>query len=911
MGIEALNENLELNIPMFDDDMDIIAKLDDEPNAVGGLSAAELKAEFDRPGKTIQEYLNKTLIPSLIGTVAEESVRAQNEYVRVTNENQRIINEDQRIDNENARKEFAEKLANISAIAQTLSPGDSVSVSFSETKDGFVFSFGIPKGSDGKDGAQGLAGRGIKSIEQTGSSASGAKQRITVTYNDGETEDFAVWNGEKGDTGPAGAPGQDGKDGKNGEQGPAGPPGVDGERGLAIYRAKKNWSEWTSEYFNLADFVLPSGYVPQVNDLVLTANNYLCWVYEVNAATDTFMVASFMPAVSLNGAQGPVGPVGAPGKDGADGAPGNPGFSPLVTVTDIDGGHRVTIEDENGSKTFDVMDGETGPAGPAGADGNTPYIGANGNWWINGEDTGVAASGDGSGGASVQSDLEENDETKPSYVKGRTHWKEYVPGTVVISYKSVVLNSEKVLVIDGFDQPSAGEMHIVTWGDRSYETPAKEVGGKMVLGNASLVDSKMEDTGEPFAIEQFTESSCYVYSLPPYSSSNRVYLKATKADVEYHKIPKEYLPDDIGGSASVQADLAENDPEAPGYVKNRTHWVEGGVVELLPETTVEFDPDSGEGALLDTVSVEVGNEYIVTWNGVEYTCTAQSFDLDGIVCATLGDLGAMTGGTSTGEPFFIVMVPPEIAAEVGIGGSCYALDGSTSATVSIAFNGEVVHTIPDTFLPRYLPRIENLHKVILPETVIGEVGSEGAGPFALDGSFVEEENVCYDVTLNGETSRYIVTRSVGTSGALVLNNILVDDNRTLQPGNLDFITVSLGGVYRMGIKGVSPGDTISIVGPIFYRRLGTMLAPETTAHLVLIWAEDEESGEYTLNATQEEVLDAVRNYRPMVLWAKPGSNRVCYTFSTYTGSEFHFFSAYDKTVARLKFTNGVADVTFS
>lgn len=67
--------------------------------------------------------------------------------------------------------------------------------------------------------------------------------------------------------------------------------------------------------------------------------------------------------------------------DGAD------GISPTVTVEDIDGGHRVTITDKDGDKTFEVMDG----AG---------------------------------GGASVQADWSVNDENDPAYVQNRTHWVE-------------------------------------------------------------------------------------------------------------------------------------------------------------------------------------------------------------------------------------------------------------------------------------------------------------------------------------------------------------------------------------------------------------------------------------------------------------------------------------------------------
>lgn len=39
---------------------------------------------------------------------------------------------------------------------------------------------------------------------------------------------------------------------------------------------------------------------------------------------------------------------------------GKDGISPLVTVADIDGGHRVTITDKDGEKQFDVMDGKDG-----------------------------------------------------------------------------------------------------------------------------------------------------------------------------------------------------------------------------------------------------------------------------------------------------------------------------------------------------------------------------------------------------------------------------------------------------------------------------------------------------------------------------------------------------------------------
>lgn len=57
-------------------DMAIIQKLDDEPNDVGGLTAAQLKAKFDEAGETIKAFLNESLLPELGGDNAADSLGA-------------------------------------------------------------------------------------------------------------------------------------------------------------------------------------------------------------------------------------------------------------------------------------------------------------------------------------------------------------------------------------------------------------------------------------------------------------------------------------------------------------------------------------------------------------------------------------------------------------------------------------------------------------------------------------------------------------------------------------------------------------------------------------------------------------------------------------------------------------------
>ena len=94
----------------FNKDMKIISALDDEPNDVGGLTAAALKAKFDEGGEAIKRYINDTLIPAVVEDGATEEHRAEAEAARVaaeqtrqSNEATRQANETSRISAENAR----------------------------------------------------------------------------------------------------------------------------------------------------------------------------------------------------------------------------------------------------------------------------------------------------------------------------------------------------------------------------------------------------------------------------------------------------------------------------------------------------------------------------------------------------------------------------------------------------------------------------------------------------------------------------------------------------------------------------------------------------------------------------------------------------------------------------------------
>jgi hypothetical protein len=123
-------------------------------------------------------------------------------------------------------------------------------------------------------------------------------------------------------------------------------------------------------------------------------------------------------------------------------------------------------------------------------------------------------------------------------------------------------------------------------------------------------------------------------------------------------------------------------PEGVGYSE---------VKEILPEITVELDPEAGMGVIPVDFTVEAGKEYMVKYNGVEYVTTCME------VAGTfaLGNAGALGGGVPvTTEPFclaYSVLDHDENDNPI-MGWAVAALDGSASVTLSI--KGEVVTKIP-------------------------------------------------------------------------------------------------------------------------------------------------------------------------------------------------------------------------
>ena len=189
------NSNIE--ITLLDGDLNIIQALDDEPNDVGGLTSAELKAKFDEGPNKIKEYINGTLIPEILTEEATEAARAAAEAQREDNEKQRIGNENARVSAENGRI-AAEKSR---SVFEAYSPDKQYYAGNKVTYMGSTFMciepcMGVPT-SDTQYWSVVAAAGVSPTVETMPVSVDGhTGTKVIIKYGDGLSESFIVLNGD-------------------------------------------------------------------------------------------------------------------------------------------------------------------------------------------------------------------------------------------------------------------------------------------------------------------------------------------------------------------------------------------------------------------------------------------------------------------------------------------------------------------------------------------------------------------------------------------------------------------------------------------------------------------------------------------------------------------------------------------
>lgn len=145
-----------------------------------------------------------------------------------------------------------------------------------------------------------------------------------------------------------------------------------GEYQLTFTNGEEIIKTWTGNMRVYAS-LLTNGNPPTPIEDWLEAANAVLGALEDMTASASGLPAGSDPTAEMTEVGGhknialgiPAGAQGVPGQDGQD------GVSPVITVTDITGGHRLTIVDAQGTHTVDVMNGTQGATG---ADGYSPTV---------------------------------------------------------------------------------------------------------------------------------------------------------------------------------------------------------------------------------------------------------------------------------------------------------------------------------------------------------------------------------------------------------------------------------------------------------------------------------------------------------------------------------------------------------
>ena len=135
-------------------------------------------------------------------------------------------------------------------------------------------------------------------------------------------------------------------------------------------------------------------------------------------------------------------------------------------------------------------------------------------------------------------DWNENDPTKPGYIKNRTHWAEQSVAELIpeqtlsggmsmgttymfnVSYFTIIPNLEYTVVFDGVE----------------YKCISAELTGSTYIGNATLLGAPVEDTGEPFLITPIRDMSVITATDGPHT------IALSGWSIVYHQLPLDYIP---------------------------------------------------------------------------------------------------------------------------------------------------------------------------------------------------------------------------------------------------------------------------------------------------------------------------------------------------------------------------------
>ena len=350
------------------------------------------------------------------------------------------------------------------------------------------------------------------------------------------------------------------------------------------------------------------------------------------------------------------------------GGGGADGFSPVVNVTAISNGHRVTITDAEGTETFDVLNGakgDTGATGAAGAD----YVLTDADKAEIAQQ--AAALVPGGGGGAATPDWNAND-GEAGYIANRTHYEEDTKD-FLFDGTFTKRNMSSVVSVEFAGHLIPGQKYAVVYKDVSYEATAYLDGdGWPSIGGFYDADTGEFDFSEfPFCLFGEFDDDSMTYELEEHSPEKGTFTLSVAKIVKSVKcLDEKFIPDTIARKSDI--------PTGGG----------GGtgseIVELMPDTQFVYVDSMGLFMAQTDFQFVAGKTYVIKYNGVEYTVTAKfgAYSMDGTNAAVIfvGN-SAVFGGENNGLPFALAVVPFMSYFKGMLMGA--PLDGATSITASV------------------------------------------------------------------------------------------------------------------------------------------------------------------------------------------------------------------------------------
>ena len=367
-----------MSIQQFEKNMGIISALDDEPNDVGGLTSAELKAKFDEGGMSIKEYINTVLLPALEALGVESTVllptSAGFKYIRLNADKVLETSEDGATWQATGSSGHLILSKDGTELPQRSRMKFANSIVTDENGVTVVNGVKGDKGDKGATGAQGPQGiQGVKgdrgqvfvpNVNDDGL-LSWSIQDPTTTVPASRSirgpQGIQGIQGVKGDQGETGATGPQGIQGVQGPQGVAGKDGIDG-KSFTILGMYATLQELLAAH--------PTGSAGEAYAVGTAASNT---VYNWNTGKSIWEDLG-----PLRGPQGPQGEQGVQGPQGEQGVQGETGPQGIQGVQGEQGiqgpegpqgprGYPTTVNgksaDDNGNIALTYGDVRAAPAG--------------------------------------------------------------------------------------------------------------------------------------------------------------------------------------------------------------------------------------------------------------------------------------------------------------------------------------------------------------------------------------------------------------------------------------------------------------------------------------------------------------------------------------------------------------------